>query len=85
MATEFTTAEWHKRAPFLRNIIAHHECDGSCGHVFLCRGEPALAPRASDFGGDFSCGRYVGGCMGGSDDNRCASCWCRKERANGRL
>jgi len=29
----------------------------------------------------FACGKYVCACTGGSDDNRCAECWCRASRA----
>jgi hypothetical protein len=73
---EFTIEEWQRRAPRLQQKRAVHErgCKGACGHVFRCRGSLG-GSRA------YSCGRYVGACKGGSDDNRCADCWCRKERA----
>lgn len=70
LPVEFTVAEWATRPAELRNRRAFQDpsCDGvTCGHVFKCR-----APRS-----DHCCGRYVGACVGGSDDNRCADCWVR--------
>lgn len=73
---EFTVAEWKRRAQHLRGHRAQHEvgCKGACGFVFRCRG-------SLDGSRKYSCGRFVGACKGGSDDNRCADCWVRLQRA----
>ena len=70
---EWTTAEWLARpVSEAEKATVYHDphCAGSCGHVFVCRGNP------------FACGRHVGGCTGG-DDDRCSECWCRAEHAAG--
>ena len=75
---EFTAAEWKSRPERLRHRRAIHGCG-----VWSKRErqlEPLLLARCAVFkcrsrGGRFACGRYVGACVGGSDDNRCADCW----------
>lgn len=66
-APEWTIEEW--RAEGLdRKHQVRHECDGDCGGVFRC--------RSLDHD---NCGRFVGWCLGGSDDNRCNYCWHKRQ------
>lgn len=76
---EWSASDWAKRPASLRDVLVYHGCGGGAGfggddahteRVFVCR-----AP-----GGRFACGRYVGDCVGGSDDNRCADCSCKAWR-----
>jgi hypothetical protein len=53
------------RSPLARRIRPHHECAGDCGGVFRCE----------------ACGQFVGWCVGGSEDNLCAKCWCKTPAA----
>ncbi|HEX4334650.1 MAG TPA: hypothetical protein VH062_01985 [Polyangiaceae bacterium] len=75
MKDEWTAEEWAAMVPadvgLTRKPAVKYECDGSCGHVFRCR-SPGMR---------FACGRWFCACPGGSDDNRCAECWCRLDRA----
>lgn len=64
---EFTADEWAVRCGKLRLIQARHECSGVFCRVFRCRANRSLPYPVA-------CGRYVGACLGGSDDNRCADC-----------
>lgn len=50
-----------------------HECAGNCWGIFICRG-----PSDDKRGG--ACGKWVGACVGGSEDNLCADCWVKQER-----
>lgn len=39
-------------------------CEGDCGGTFVCQ----------------DCGREVGWCFGGPDDERCDDCWCKAHK-----
>jgi len=63
--TSFESHQWAAlkiRSGLARRIRPHHECSkGPCDGVFQCQ----------------DCKRFVGYCLGGSDDARCAKCWCK--------
>lgn len=85
---EFSEREWKERGPALAHRRAKHDpgCRGCSVHIV----DRALCPedcqwrcrvflcRDTDGGRHtgYACGAYVGACLGGSDDNRCAVCWC---------
>lgn len=70
-ALEFNLADWPNLPSQVRRRRIVFACDGRCRFVFQCRSETAR----------YACGRYVCSCYGGSDDDRCADCWVRFQRA----
>lgn len=71
---EITREQWDKRSRRHRRKKLKCECNGEsfvAQRVFRCR-----APKGSR---GFACGRYCCACVGGADDNRCSSCWEKRQ------
>lgn len=90
---ELTRPEWSARPARLRQQRLKCECRRQpkwrrrklapinefdvAFNVFRCREE-----RERKLSGEprFACGHYCCACVGGSDDNRCSSCWAKRQK-----
>lgn len=71
MRDEYTATEWAKRP---RPRVRHGCVDPKTCAVFRCRAPRGLPLRVA-------CGKYVGACQGGAEDDRCADCYVKYMKA----